>query len=300
MKSTNNHLQVLDLTKRYPGADYNAIDHLSLEFTPGIYGILGANGAGKSTFFNMLTGIIKRSDGDILYDGKSIFENLEAFKGHIGYMPQNQALYPNYTVEKFLYYIATLKGVSRSKIKGEVERVLKVTEVYEIRNRKIRALSGGMKQRVLISQALIGDPDILILDEPTAGLDPKQRVIIRNFLSKISQDKIVLISTHVVSDIEHISKEIVIIRSGQLVLKDMPERILEHYKDIAIEGEIESEKSELFLENYNVSQMQIRSNGNNYIKICGDFEQAPILQGVPFTRARVDLEDVYLYIFQGM
>lgn len=299
MDDSNKYLLIENLSKTYKGNDFKSLDNLSLSLSPGIYGILGANGAGKSTFFNILTGLIPQSKGSIYYKGKDVSEDIEKFKGHIGYMPQNQALYPSYTLERFLIYIGTLKGLSRKDIKDEVTRVLEVTELLDLRKRKISSLSGGMKQRLLISQALIKDPDILILDEPTAGLDPKQRIAIRNFLSKISADKIVLISTHVVSDIEHISKEIIIIKEGKLILKNTPENILKEYENIAFEAEIEASKVKYFLDNTKVSQMQIRANGLNYIKITGDYDNPPQIEGVKFEKAKVDLEDVYLYLFEG-
>lgn len=299
MKYSNNYLEVKNLTKRYKGSKINALNNISIDFTPGIYGILGANGAGKSTLFNILTGIIDKTEGSIYYKGKDIFKDIEKFKSNIGFSPQNQMMYPNYTVERFLYYIAALKGVLKKDIDKEVKRVLSVTELYDVRGKKISDLSGGMKQRLLISQALITNPQILILDEPTAGLDPKQRVNIRNFLSKISKNKIVLISTHVVSDIEHIAKEIVILKKGEFILKERPEEILKIYENNVIEGEVSPEYTEYFLQNYNVSKLQVKSNGKNYIKICGDFTENQIINNIHFKKGQVELEDVYLYLFKG-
>lgn len=299
MTYINNILQIKNLCKKYKNANNFALENISMDFTPGIYGILGANGAGKSTLFNIISGIIDKTSGEILFNGEDVSNNLENFKGHIGYMPQNQMLYPTYSLKRFLYYIASLKGIDKKEIDNEINRVLKITELYDIRDNTISSLSGGMKQRLLISQSLLSDPDILILDEPTAGLDPKQRIIIRNFLSKISKDKIVLISTHVVSDIEHISKEIVIIKKGQLILKDTPDMVLKNFKNISHETEIDPSDADYFLKNYNVSQMQIRGNGKNYIKICGDFKESMNYKSYKFSEADVDLEDVYLYLFEG-
>lgn len=300
MTSINNVLEIMNISKKYRGVDFFSLDNINMTFTSGIYGILGANGAGKSTLFNIISGILNASSGKIIYNNKEItLNNIEEFKENIGYMPQNQMLYPNYSIKRFLYYIASLKGIEKKKIDSEVERVLNITELFNLKDRIISSLSGGMKQRLLISQALLSNPDILILDEPTAGLDPKQRIIIRNFLSKISKDKIVLISTHVVSDIEHISKEIVIIKKGKLVLKDRPENILKKFENIACETDIDSVDSAYFLENYNVSQMQIKSNGRNYIKLCGDFSSPIKYKNYEFSKADVDLEDVYLYLFEG-
>lgn len=293
-----NKLEIRNLNKKYRGADFFALKDVNISFTPGIYGILGENGAGKSTLFNIIVGILEKTSGEICFKGENIDKDIEGFKGHIGFMPQNQNLYPNYSLKKFLYYIATLKKVKARDIEKEVNRVLEITELEGLKDRKIGSLSGGMKQRLLISQALLTDPDILILDEPTAGLDPKQRIAIRNFLSKISEDKIVLISTHVVSDIEHISKEIVIIKKGEIILQAKPEEVLKQYSNISMECEIGSQDTDYFLDKYNVSQIQIRANGKNYIKICGDFTENLDLKSYKFKPADVNLEDVYIYLFE--
>lgn len=294
-----NSLSIRGLSKKYSKSEDYALNEIDLELTPGIYGLLGANGAGKTTLFNILTGIIEKSNGQISFKGEDVFKDIEAFKCKIGYMPQQQDLYPDMTVAKFLTYMAVLKGVLRFGIKEEVSRVLEATDIREIKDRPIATLSGGMKQRVLISQALLNDPEILILDEPTAGLDPKQRVIIRNLISKISRDKIILISTHVVSDIEHISKEIIILKAGRVVLKDSLQRVLDKYKDIVYEITCDDFEFEQISASYKISKMQVRADSSIYVKIYGDFEETPIVGDRLFNKAIVDLEDIYLYIFSG-
>lgn len=294
-----NSLSIRGLSKKYSKSEDYALNEIDLELTPGIYGLLGANGAGKTTLFNILTGIIEKSNGQISFKGEDVFKDIEEFKCKIGYMPQQQDLYPDMTVAKFLTYMAVLKGVLRFGIKEEVSRVLEATDIREIKDRPIATLSGGMKQRVLISQALLNDPEILILDEPTAGLDPKQRVIIRNLISKISRDKIILISTHVVSDIEHISKEIIILKAGRVVLKDSLQRVLDKYKDIVYEITCDDFEFEQISASYKISKMQVRADSSIYVKIYGDFEETPIVGDRLFNKAIVDLEDIYLYIFSG-
>ncbi len=294
-----NSLSIRGLSKKYSKSEDYALNEIDLELTPGIYGLLGANGAGKTTLFNILTGIIEKSNGQISFKGEDVFKDIEAFKCKIGYMPQQQDLYPDMTVAKFLTYMAVLKGVLRSGIKEEVSRVLEATDIRAIKDRLIATLSGGMKQRVLISQALLNDPEILILDEPTAGLDPKQRVIIRNLISKISRDKIILISTHVVSDIEHISKEIIILKAGRVVLKDSLQRVLDKYKGIVYEITCDNSEFEQISASYKISKMQVRADSSIYVRIYGDFEETPIVGDRLFNRAIVDLEDIYLYIFSG-
>lgn len=294
-----NSLSIRGLSKKYSKSEDYALNEIDLELTPGIYGLLGANGAGKTTLFNILTGIIEKSNGQISFKGEDVFKDIEAFKCKIGYMPQQQDLYPDMTVAKFLTYMAVLKGVLRSGIKEEVSRVLEATDIRAIKDRPIATLSGGMKQRVLISQALLNDPEILILDEPTAGLDPKQRVIIRNLISKISRDKIILISTHVVSDIEHISKEIIILKAGRVVLKDSLQRVLDKYKGIVYEITCDNSEFEQISASYKISKMQVRADSSIYVRIYGDFEETPIVGDRLFNRAIVDLEDIYLYIFSG-
>lgn len=299
MSSEKNHLVIRNLYKKYAGSSLYALSDVSLDLTPGIYGILGANGAGKSTLFNILTGIIDKTEGEIFFNGQDISKMPEEFKGQMGYMPQQQALYPDLSVEKFITYMAVLKEIPKKSLKEEVNRALQATDVEHLREKPMSALSGGMKQRVLISQALLANPQVLILDEPTAGLDPKQRVIIRNLVSNLSKDKIILISTHVVSDIEHISKEIIILKKGEVILQDTPQGILEKYERIVYESVLTNEDLKEVQDHYEISQMQMRADGQVYVKIYGDFTEPPKTESVTFHPAAVDLEDVYLYLFDG-
>ena len=199
-----------------------ALSDFTVTLEPGIYALLGPNGSGKSTLMNILTDNLTADNGTITYaDGDGVMRDVRRmgveFRGKLGFMPQYPGLYPNFTVERFLYYMATLKGMSKADAKRQIPELLCSVELDDVPGRRIGALSGGMKQRLALTQAVLGSPSILILDEPTAGLDPKQRILIRNYISKISFDKIVLIATHVVPDIEYIARDVIMLKKGVIV-----------------------------------------------------------------------------------
>lgn len=203
-------LKINNVSKSYK--QNKALSGFTMTLTPGIYALLGPNGSGKSTLMNIITGNLKRDSGEITYDGKDISRMGTEYLSLLGYMPQYPGIYPQFTAEEYLYYIAALKGVGDP---GEqVTEILCAVELDDVRSMKTSTFSGGMKQRLALAQAVIGDPKILLLDEPTAGLDPKQRIAVRNYISKISLDKIVIIATHVVSDIEYIAKTAIFLKKG--------------------------------------------------------------------------------------
>lgn len=208
-------LTLKHITKRYK--DKTALEDVSLELDYGIYGLLGPNGAGKSTLMNIITGNIKPSEGHVYWDGVDIWELSARFRSLIGYAPQQQGLYNSFSGRRFLAYMAALKGISKKEVRHEIERVLSYVNMEEAADRAIGGYSGGMKQRILIAQAILGDPGLIVLDEPTAGLDPKERVRVREQIKTLAGDKIILVSTHVLSDIAPIANEILLIRSGKLV-----------------------------------------------------------------------------------
>lgn len=211
-----NELKIENLSKHY--GKKAALNNVSITFTDGIYGLLGPNGAGKSTLMNIVTQNISADNGgDIFWNDEKTSVLGVKFRSLIGFMPQQQELYPTFTAERFVGYLAALKGIVPKEIKGEVARVLALVELSDCANKKIGGFSGGMKQRVLIAQALLGDPKLIILDEPTAGLDPKQRVIIRRLIGSLSKGRIIIVSTHIVSDIETIADKIVMIRAGEII-----------------------------------------------------------------------------------
>lgn len=217
-------LELRNLTKRY--GDVTALDSFSMTFETGICGILGANGAGKSTLMNLITDNIKRDDGSITFNGREILEMGDEFRAVLGYMPQQQGVYERMTAQSFISYVARLKGMRGRKVASETDRVLRLTNLYDFRHREVGQFSGGMKQRVLLAQALLGDTKVLILDEPTAGLDPRERVRIRGYISELSKDRIVLLATHIVSDIESIADRVLLIKKGRLLKVDTPANLI--------------------------------------------------------------------------
>lgn len=226
-------LEIKELSKQYK--DKKALEGISMNLNNGIYGLLGPNGAGKSTLMNIITGNIKPTKGVVLWEGKDIRDLGADYRSILGYAPQQQGLYNSFTGRRFLSYMGTLKGISKKEMKTEIERVLSYVNMNEKADRAIGTYSGGMKQRILIAQAILGNPRLIVLDEPTAGLDPKERVRIRERIAALSKDKIILVSTHVVSDIETIAKEIILIKSGNIIGRDTIEKLCvkyDHSKDL--------------------------------------------------------------------
>ena len=217
-------LRLTELTKKY--GDKVALDNFSFTFQQGIYGILGANGAGKSTMMNLITDNLKRDGGSILFDGVEIRKLGADYRRVLGYMTQQQGLFEGMTAESFLVYMARLKEIPRKAVPGEIDRVLEMVNLDDVRHKKVGSFSGGMKQRVLLAQALLGDPKVLILDEPTAGLDPKERARLRDHIYRLSQDRVVLLATHIVSDIEAIADSIPLMRQGKLLRSGTSEELI--------------------------------------------------------------------------
>ncbi len=209
------HLELENITKKY--GEKRALNNVSISFSEGIYGLLGPNGAGKSTMMNIITGNLKPTVGSVRWNGGDIRRLGSEYRAVLGYAPQQQGLYNAFSGRRFLCYMATLKNIPRKQMKTEIERVLSYVNLADASKKPIGAYSGGMKQRILIAQAILGDPKIIILDEPTAGLDPKERVRIREKIKDISGDKIILVSTHVVSDIQSIAKEIILLKDGEVL-----------------------------------------------------------------------------------
>ena len=223
------NLTLTNLTQRY--GDLTALDNLSIAFEPGIYGILGANGAGKSTLMNLITDNVKRDGGSITFDGEDILKLGDRFRAVLGFMPQQQGIYEAMTARSFVTYMGRLKGMKGKELHAQVDEVLELTNLTDGRHKKVGGFSGGMKQRVLLAQALLGDPKVLLLDEPTAGLDPKERVRIRNFIKELAKDRIVLLATHIVSDIESIADYVLLMKKGGLLRVDTPHDLIASLPD---------------------------------------------------------------------
>lgn len=281
-------LELIDLTKQY--GNYTALDHANITFTEGIYGILGANGAGKSTMMNLLTDNITRTGGKILFDGTDILDLGKEFRRVLGYMPQQQGFYENMTAQTFLFYMAELKGVPKKQAAREIDDLLEVTNLSHVRHKKLGGYSGGMKQRVLLAQALLGNPQVVILDEPTAGLDPKERIRIRNFISSLSRNRIILLATHIVSDIEYISDQILMMKKGQMVGMGTPGKLVESVADKVKELPCPPEDLERMQSQYRIGNI-FQRQGQTWVRVVGDTLPA---EG-HFVEDHLTLEDVYLY-----
>ena len=209
------------LTKQYENKI--AVDRVSLQLTNGVYRLLGANGAGKTTFMRMLCGILKPTSGTVTFDGMDV--SSEEYRAELGYLPQDFGYYPDFNGMDFLLYMASLKGLTKTEAKRKSKKLLELVSLSDVAKKKIATYSGGMKQRLGIAQALLNDPKIIILDEPTAGLDPKERVRFRNLIKELGTESIVLLSTHIVSDIEHIADTVLMMKAGQIVFNGSADEI---------------------------------------------------------------------------
>ena len=218
-------LYIENLTKKY--GQKVALRQFSYRFTSGIYGILGANGAGKTTLMNLITDNVKRDGGNILWDGQDILKLGKDFRMVLGYMPQEQGMYSDFSARAFLRYMADVKQLPRKQAKRQIEELLALVNLQEVAHKKLGGYSGGMRQRILLCQALLGDPKVLILDEPTAGLDPKERLRLRNYIADFAKDRIVFITTHIVSDIETVADDVLLMKNGQLLRNGSPRELME-------------------------------------------------------------------------
>lgn len=284
-------LKTEGLTKLYDKGKTRALDGFTMDFTPGIYGLLGPNGAGKSTFMNILTGNLNADKGKVLWNGNEILKAGKSYRSILGYMPQQQNLYDDFTGDEFLWYLAALKGLKKKDAVKRIEEMIKAVNLESVRYRKLRGYSGGMKQRILIAQAMLNDPDLLIMDEPTAGLDPNERIRITNFISRMSQGKIVIFATHVISDIEYIADKVILINHGRLVKTGTPELLQESIRGKVYEGMIEKKEIEnLRHEGTLISNMHYVGSSVKVRIITDDRDLSD-----EWRRVDPELSDVYLY-----
>lgn len=279
-------LEIKGLTKKYK--DKLALDNFTYTFEKGVYGLLGPNGAGKSTLMNILVDGIKKSGGDIRYNGENITKLGYKYRDIIGYVPQQQGMYDSFTAEEFLNYIANLKGINKKEISDNVTEMLEFVNLENVRKKKLGGFSGGMKQRILIAQALINDPDILILDEPTAGLDPNERIRIRNLIAQISINKIVIIATHIVSDIEFIANKIIMLSAGKIIKNGSPSELLSEIDGYVFEEMIEKCNVEMYNQKYLVSGLMAGAQQVKIRYICNE-------KACNGHKVEPNLEDYYLY-----
>lgn len=283
-------LQLDRVTKQY--GTKRAVDRLNLSMKAGVYGLLGANGAGKTTLMRLLCDILNPTSGEIRYDGQNIHVMGEEYRSLLGYLPQNFGYYPEFTAEKFMLYMAALKGLNRSFAQNRTEELLRLVGLEKERRKKIKTFSGGMKRRLGIAQAMLNEPEILILDEPTAGLDPKERVRFRNLISSFSKDKIVLLSTHIVSDVEYIADEIFLMKEGQILQEGTPEEITAQMNGLVWECEVDEKRAAELEYRYTIVNMK-KKNGAIELRIVSDTKPDEAAISVDAT-----LEDMYLYYFK--
>ncbi len=287
-------LRLINIKKSYNNRKTFAVNDFSVRLTPGVYGLLGPNGAGKSTLMNIITDNLRADSGSVLLNGKDILTLGADYRDLLGYMPQQQGLYDDFTGEKFLWYMAALKGMKKKDARIQIERTLGLVNLTDDRYKKLKSYSGGMKQRILIAQALLNDPKLLIMDEPTAGLDPKERIRIRNFISEISKDKIVLLATHVVSDVEYISKEIIFMKAGKVIRHGTPGELLHDMEHHVFEVLVTAEE-QVFYETHGFKTANIMlSSSGVCLRIVSD--ERPTVGEV--REVRPNLEDVYLYLVE--
>ncbi len=280
------------VTKKY--GNKLAVDRLSTVMGHGVYGLLGANGAGKTTLMRMVCDIQTPTEGAILLNGVPVRDMGEEYRDLLGYLPQNFGYYPDFTPWRFMLYIAALKGLSKGAAKEKSMELLKEVGLAEVRNKKIKTFSGGMKQRLGIAQAMLNDPEILILDEPTAGLDPKERVRFRNLISSMAQERLVLLSTHIVSDVEYIAKKILVMKAGQIIHEGSTREILRAVEGKVWECVVPAKQADAMAQQFNVGNLKYVEDGKVLLRV--------IREGKPAESAvQVEpvLEDVYLYYFEG-
>ena len=285
------NIELQNLTKRF--GKKTAVDSVSLTLTPGVWGLIGANGAGKTTLMRMLAGILTPTSGRVLCDGADTRAMGESWRDMLGYLPQNFGFYPEFTVADYLDYMAALKGLEKQAARRKIEELCEILSLTRVYRNKIKKLSGGTQRRVGIAQALLNDPEVLILDEPTSGLDPGERVRFRNLLSEFARDRIVLISTHIVSDIEYIAAENAIMKDGRLIDVGTTEQLLR-----AVEGKVFTALvPDAFLgrveREVRVVSLKNEGGGQTRVRYVAD---APLLRGSEFAEPR--LEDLYLWLFK--
>lgn len=285
-------LKTIELTKKF--GSKTAVNALNITLTNGVYGLLGANGAGKTTFMRLLCNIQNPTSGTILLNGKNIMGLGEKYRNLLGYLPQNFGYYPDFSAYDFLLYISALKGLDEKLARKRSKELLEAVDLSRDSQRKIKTFSGGMKQRLGIAQAMLNNPHILILDEPTAGLDPKERVRFRNLISAFSKDRIVILSTHIVSDVEFIAEKILMMKSGQIIHFGNPQEITSEIDGKVWECTVPTDYAEKYAAACNTSNLRNIDENQTVLRIIADYP--PIENAV---RVQPTLEDLYLFYFKG-
>ncbi|WP_172194849.1 ATP-binding cassette domain-containing protein [Saccharibacillus qingshengii] len=287
-------LTVRGAGRRY--GNFQALEKLDLEFGHGVYGLLAPNGAGKTTLLKMLAGLLPPTQGEIAYEGTPLAALDEKYRELLGYLPQKFGYYPNDTPLKYMQYLAAIKGMDRKSARERSELLLDMLALGEVKRRKMKTFSGGMIQRVGIAQALLNDPRVLILDEPTAGLDPKERARFRSLLTQLGRDRIVILSTHVVSDVESAANEIVMLKDGQVFVKDTAEAVCSLLAGRVYETQIGYEEAEKFRRQYPIlaERGERGEREGLHMRFAAESQSAmPEWQAM-----KPGLEDVFLYVYR--
>ena len=282
-------LTIQDLTKEF--GTLRAVDHVNFTMTNGVYGLLGVNGAGKTTLMRMLTTLIKPTSGEILWDGQDVYAMDGQYRKLLGYLPQDFGYYPDFSIYDYLMYIASIKGIRPAVAKERVKLLLKQVGLVRARHKKMKTLSGGMKRRAGIAQAMLNDPKILILDEPTAGLDPSERIRFRNLISELSEDRIVLLSTHIVSDIEYIANEILLMKDGCITMSGTAEEIVASMPEKVWTFTVPKAQIDAYLKSYKVANVKTVPGGAELRVLSNLRPNSGAVEVEP------NLEDAFLYHF---
>lgn len=286
-------LSLVNIRKDY--GKFTAIEDLNLELEEGLYAMLAPNGAGKTTIIRMMTTLLFPTSGEILYDGENILEMGESYRKMVGYLPQQFGYYKSNTPVQYLSYLAALKKIPRQEAKRQIPKLLELVGLSEEANKKMKKFSGGMIQRVGIAQALLGDPKILILDEPTAGLDPKERVRFRNLLSSMSRNRIVVLSTHIVSDVESVANQVMLLKDHRLLLMDTVPNICSRYQGKIYEKKIREWEYEEFARRHMVLSVRQEQDDSIVVRFCREKD----LADEPEARACApNMEDVFLITYR--
>lgn len=283
-------LTLQNITKKYERV--LVLNDISLTLKPGIYGLLGANGAGKTTLFRIICRLMEPTHGSIKFNGKNVNQQAEAYRTNLGFLPQDFSYYPDFTGMRFMLYIAALKGLNNTVAKKRSLELLKQVGLEEMKDIKIRKYSGGMKQRLGIAQAMLNNPQILILDEPTVGLDPKERVKFRKLISSFANNKIVILSTHIVADVEYIANEIIVLKKGMILNKGTTDILLKEIQNHVWECFVNMDQINLFEDKFIVSNRKYTENGA-VLRIVSTNQPA-----LNAKKVEPSLEDLYLYYFR--
>lgn len=282
-------LKMIKLTKQF--GDFTAVDHINLTMTNGVYGLLGVNGAGKTTLMRMICTLLQPTSGKITCNGKDILKMGAEYRKLLGYLPQDFGFYPEFTVRDYLLYIAALKGIRPAVAKKRVKELIVKVGLSKAANKKMKKLSGGMKRRAGIAQAMLNDPKILILDEPTAGLDPNERIRFRNLISELSEDRLVLLSTHIVSDVEYIANEIWLMKDGRLLHQGTADELIQSMTEGVWKCYANKSDVPKLMKQYKISNIKSEPHGVE-LRIISKEKPFPDAVGEEAT-----LEDVFLYYF---